>query len=337
MRRAFTIVELLVTVGIIALLAGLLLVGVGSARGAAQSRREASNLRQLHMAWTLYADQANGSILPGFIETKVQEAWKIRAKAPSKIPGSDSDRLPREVSQSYPWRLMPCLDNAWDVMMDQRPGEASAETVTAAAPWPEWPGSTAPDPLASIAALPADMPGRTVALQPSFGYNAWHIGGVWRARTEGPARLALGDARPAPAFAAALRLTPTAPLGVVLQKIAATRLPDRLTLFCPSVVAPVGATLDQPRPDLAGAPIVSPPSLAGTRVWEASATDEDALRTLAPQAVPARRSKSAIQRATIDGAVQSASVAELADLRSWIDLTAWPDGPQPGPVFEATP
>jgi hypothetical protein len=30
-------------------------------------------------------------------------------------------------------------------------------------------------------------------------------------------------------------------------------------------------------------------------------------------------------------------MAELADLRSWIDLTAWPDGPQPGPVFEATP
>ncbi|MFN9961032.1 MAG: prepilin-type N-terminal cleavage/methylation domain-containing protein, partial [bacterium] len=33
MRRAFTIVELLVTVGIVALLAGLLLVGIGSARG----------------------------------------------------------------------------------------------------------------------------------------------------------------------------------------------------------------------------------------------------------------------------------------------------------------
>jgi len=154
-RRAFTIVELLVTVGIIAVLAGLLLAGIGSARGAAQSRRQASNLRQLHVAWTMYADQANGSILPGFIETKVQEAWKIRAKAPAKIPGSDSDRLSRDVSQSYPWRLMPCIDNAWDVMMDQRPGEATGATAVSATPWP---GSTgAPDPLGSITALAASM------------------------------------------------------------------------------------------------------------------------------------------------------------------------------------
>jgi type II secretory pathway pseudopilin PulG len=336
-RRAFTIVELLVTVGIIALLAGLLLVGIGSARGAAQARRQASNLRQMHVAWTMYADQSNGGILPGFIETKVQEAWKIRAKAPTKIPGSDSDRLPREISQSYPWRLMPCLDNAWDVMMDQRPGEASAETATTAAPWTDRPGAIAPDPIASIASLPAETAGRTVALQPSFAYNGWHLGGIWRARPEGPPRLALGDAKPLPAFATALKLGESASLNVVLQKIAAARLPDRLTIFCPAALAPAGGPDDLPHPEAPGTPLVAPPSLAGARIWEASATDADSIRVLTPQAVPTRRDPRALQRATIDGAVSTASIAELSDLRCWIDLGAWPEGPNPGPIFSGTP
>ena len=337
MRRAFTIVELLVTVGIVALLAGLLLVGIGSARGAAQARRQASNLRQLHVAWTMYADQANGSILPGFIETKVQEAWKIRAKAPAKVPGSDSDRLPREVSQSYPWRLMPCMDNAWDVMMDQRPGEASAETSTTATPWTDRPGASAPEPVASIASLPPDTAGRTVALQPSFAYNGWHIGGVWRARPEGPPRLALADAKPSSTFATAMKLGDAASLNVILQKIAAARLPDQLTLFCPAALAPAGGPDDLPHPEAPGTPLVAPPSLAGTRIWESSATDPDTLRVLVPQAVPMRRDPRALQRVTIDGAVPASSISDLADLRCWIDLTAWPEGPNPGPVFSATP
>lgn len=335
MRRAFTIVELLVTVGIIALLAGLLLAGIGSARGAAQARRQASDLRQLHVAWTMYADQANGSVLPGFIETKVQEAWKIRAKAPAKVPGTDSDRLPREVSQSYPWRLMPCMDHAWDVMMDQRPGEATAATAALAAPWASSAG--APDPLGTIAALPEDTPGRTVALQPAFGYNAWHIGGVWRARAEGPPRLAFGDARAEAAIASTLGTSTTASLGVVVQKLAAARLPDRLTIFCPSTVTAPGAIDAKPRPDTPGSPIVVGPSLAEIRVWERSATEEDGMQVLTSQSVPVRRDRGALQRVTLDGAVAGTPISDLADLRCWIDLPAWPEGPQPGPVFRGTP
>jgi prepilin-type N-terminal cleavage/methylation domain-containing protein len=336
-RRAFTIVELLVTVGIIAVLAGLLLAGIGSARGAAQSRRQASNLRQLHVAWTMYADQSGGSVLPGFIETKVQEAWKIRSKAPTKLPGSDSDRLPREVSQSYPWRLMPCMDNSWDVMMDQRPGEASAQTAASASPWQDLPGAASPDPLSSIASLAPDTPGRTVALQASHGYNGWHIGGVWRARNEGPPRLALGDAKPTAALAATLGTSPTTPVMVVMQKVAAARLPDRLTLFCPAATLPAGGPDDRPHPEAPGSPMVAPPTLADARIWETSTTDSDAVMLSRPQSIPVRREKGSIQRATIDGSVQAATLSELCDLRCWVDLPAWPEGPQPGPAFTATP
>ncbi|MFM7807885.1 MAG: type II secretion system protein, partial [Planctomycetota bacterium] len=44
MRRGFTIVEMLVTIGIIALLMGLLMGGISKARGAARASREASDL-----------------------------------------------------------------------------------------------------------------------------------------------------------------------------------------------------------------------------------------------------------------------------------------------------
>ena len=60
-RRAFTLVELLVVIGIIALLVGILLPVLSQARKQAQTVKCASNLRQLAIGWTLYA-QANGGV-----------------------------------------------------------------------------------------------------------------------------------------------------------------------------------------------------------------------------------------------------------------------------------
>src|SRR5687767_4314902 len=59
-RRAFTMVELLVVVGVIALLIAMLMPALRRARQQAQAVQCASNLRQVHSAFAMYANEFKG-------------------------------------------------------------------------------------------------------------------------------------------------------------------------------------------------------------------------------------------------------------------------------------
>jgi prepilin-type N-terminal cleavage/methylation domain-containing protein/prepilin-type processing-associated H-X9-DG protein len=63
-RRAFTLIELLVVIAIIAILAALLLLALAKSKTKAQGIACISNLKQLQLAWFLYADDHNDKLVP---------------------------------------------------------------------------------------------------------------------------------------------------------------------------------------------------------------------------------------------------------------------------------
>ena len=102
-RRGFTLVELLVVIGIIALLVSILLPALNKAREDAKRVRCLSNERQLVMAWQMYASDNKGhfcgSNTPSFQSPPDNKGWWYWAGA-----GNTLDCL-------YNGKLWPYLKN----------------------------------------------------------------------------------------------------------------------------------------------------------------------------------------------------------------------------------
>jgi prepilin-type N-terminal cleavage/methylation domain-containing protein len=79
--KAYTLVELIVTISIISILAALLLPALAKGKGQGKSVVCQNNLRQLQVGWLTYAHANNDSIPPnnsvkiGFIQTAVSNEW----------------------------------------------------------------------------------------------------------------------------------------------------------------------------------------------------------------------------------------------------------------------
>lgn len=96
-RSGFTIIEVLVVVAIIALLLGILLPAISSARVTARRTLEMSAARDLMLAWNLYADDHDGEVLPGY-----------RSDLPAV--NLEGDQLEGTIlARRYPWRIVPYL------------------------------------------------------------------------------------------------------------------------------------------------------------------------------------------------------------------------------------
>lgn len=77
-KRKFTLIELLVVIAIIAILAGILLPALNSARMKAKMINCTSNLKQSATALFLYSSDFNSMILQEHVDsTNVQAPWTL--------------------------------------------------------------------------------------------------------------------------------------------------------------------------------------------------------------------------------------------------------------------
>jgi type II secretory pathway pseudopilin PulG len=297
MRRVegFTIVEILVVVGVLGLLLGLLLPALSGAQKKSQKLKELNALRQVGEAWFLYANSSADRAVPGFLDTDVQQQWKVSFEyrnrelippAPNFSAGDDN------ITGPWTWRLLPFMDFNYQMVFGHF-DDVYTEKL-------DLDGGMVNDADAVDTA-------NAIAYQPGFGYNAYYLGGWWEMVGPQP-RYRLYDATVAGQSKSLVETT-----------AARIERSTQVITFCSATELPPG-TYRRVQRDVVGSHFVTPPWLGEEERWSpATELDPMVLRVVTQGGSPVGRYNQLVAVVHADNHTGVETPWSLLDMRRWID------------------
>ncbi len=298
-RKAFTIVEILVVVSIIALLMALLLPALSGVKGRSRKTSELSHIRQVGTAWNLYAGGNNDAAMPGYMEPTsvppIIQKWDLSFEFPR------GSVIPDDIAAPWTWRLMPYLNNNYEIIRG-------------------YTGEERPDSLyIDVAAVPLDLDeAQEFAEAPAFGYNAYYTGGWWDIEEVEDTEIDV------PRFYDHVDLNGNA-LSLTAKSIGAIRRQSGYITFCSSAKYDVG--IHRKPQDLdPGSWLVVPLFLADEYQWDRVFTtdgtlDPEARETFVETHIPIGRHTGQAAVLYADGHTSSEQPNMLFEPRMWINST----------------
>lgn len=317
-RSGFTIVEILVTVGIIAVLLSLISIGLRRGGETARQTSALNALREISRAWMMYSNQNDDRALPGYLDVGALENFRIKAYNQS------GDEIAPAFCQTYPFRLLPFLDFDRTLLYRYL---LDFEDIS-------------------------EIPENVISDNPAFGYNAYYVGGWY---TTDPAtdvtRMRFAGAG---YFSSPGNLVPNQE--VVARSVAQIEQPSELITFSSSSAATPGFYKNGDELALGSAWVV-PQKLGPDQIWrsadgpaisltrgEGGESDGvvaslrgsfdslfasswqtvpvqvgSGIEVLIAQSVPLRRIRNNVQTVRGDGSTAIQGMADLMNMRKWVN------------------